>query len=314
MDKEKEGFPITSLREIRVLMNYKNPNVVDVKEIVVNKNLDSVFIVMEFVEHDLKGLMENMKEDTRFLSSEVKCLMIQLLAGVAHLHENWILHRDLKTSNLLYNNKGILKVADFGLARDYGSPLKSYTQPVVTLWYRAPELLLGTKTYTTAIDMWSVGCIFAELITKEPLFPGRSELDQLDKVFKMLGTPNETIWPGLSELPSAKKINFSYQPYNNLRHKFPFVTESCYDLLNRMLAYDPSKRITAAQALDHPYFKENPRAKDPILMPTWPSKAVGVVKKKSSLDDEQMKERILIEEKNDKDRYGHSRDRSYDLN
>jgi cell division cycle 2-like protein len=224
MVREKEGFPITSLREITTLITYKHPNIVDVKEIVVGKSLDSIFIVMEFLEHDLKDLMSEMKEDTRFLTSEVKCLMIQLLEAVAHLHENWIIHRDLKTSNLLYNNQGILKVADFGLAREYGSPLKPYTNMVVTLWYRAPELLLGAKTYTTAIDMWSVGCIFAELLTKEPLLPGRSELDQLDKMFKLLGTPNETIWPGLHDLPNANKINFTHQPYNNLRQKNTF----CY--------------------------------------------------------------------------------------
>ena len=309
MDQEKEGFPITSLREVKVLMNYKHPYIVDVKEIVVGRNLDSIFIVMEYLDHDLKGLMETMKEDTRFLQSEVKCLMHQLLSGVAHLHENWIIHRDLKTSNLLYNNKGTLKIADFGLARDYGSPLKPYTSMVVTLWYRAPELLLATKTYTAAIDMWSVGCIFAELISKEPLLPGRSELDQLDKMFKLLGTPNEKIWPGLSDLPNAKKLNFSHQPYNSLRQKFPYITEACYDLLNSMLTYDPKKRITASQALEHNYFKESPRMKDIDLMPTWPASHEGKKKKNGSLDDvNDMKQRIIESDNNE--RYGR-RDRSY---
>ncbi len=131
-------------------------------------------------------------------------------------------------------------------------------------------------------------------------------------MFKLLGTPNETIWPGLSELPNAKKINFSHQPYNNLRQKFPFITEACYDLLNRMLTYDPVKRITAIQALEHPYFKESPRAKDPLMMPTWPLKLpTSGAKRKSSLDDEQIKERKILEEKNDAERYLHARDRSY---
>jgi cell division cycle 2-like protein len=138
---------------------------------------------MEFLEHDLKSLMEVMKaRSATFLQSEVKTVMVQLLSAVRHLHDNWIIHRDLKTSNLLMNNRGMIKVADFGLARRFGSPMAPMTQLVVTLWYRAPELLLGAKEYTTAIDMWSIGCIFAELVNNEPLMQGRNELDQLAKV------------------------------------------------------------------------------------------------------------------------------------
>jgi len=169
----------------------------------VGNNLNSIFIVMEYVDHDIKTLMEEMPKP--FLPSEVKCVMRHLLSAIGHLHDNWVLHRDLKTSNLLYNNKGMLKVADFGLAREYGSPLKPYTLNVVTLWYRAPELLLGAKQYSTAIDMWSIGCIFAELISKQPLLQGRTEIDQIDKIFRLLGTANEKIWPGFSQLPNAKK-------------------------------------------------------------------------------------------------------------
>ncbi|XP_051122431.1 cyclin-dependent kinase G-2 isoform X2 [Andrographis paniculata] len=205
MEKEREGFPLTSLREINILLSLHHPSIVDVKEVVVGSNLDSIFMVMEYMEHDLKGLMETMKQP--FSQSEVKCLMLQLLGGIKYLHDNWVLHRDLKTSNLLLNNCGELKICDFGLARQYGSPLKPYTHMVVTLWYRAPELLLGAKQYSTAIDMWSLGCIMAELLSKEPLFNGKTEVDQLDKIFKILGTPSETIWPGLSKLPGAK-VNF----------------------------------------------------------------------------------------------------------
>lgn len=139
---------------------------------------------MEFVEHDLKALMESMTSP--FLQSEIKTLMHQLLSAVACLHENWIVHRDLKTSNLLMNNRGQIKVADFGLARRFGHPLGHMTQLVVTLWYRAPELLLGATEYDRAIDMWSVGCIFAELVNKEPLFPGKGEIDQLSLVKKQI--------------------------------------------------------------------------------------------------------------------------------
>ncbi|KAG8568891.1 hypothetical protein GDO81_014194 [Engystomops pustulosus] len=143
MEKEKEGFPITSLREINTILKAQHDNIVRVREIVVGSNMDKIYIVMNYVEHDLKSLMETMKQP--FLPGEVKTLMIQLLRGVRHLHDNWILHRDLKTSNLLLSHAGILKVGDFGLAREYGSPLKPYTPIVVTLWYRAPELLLGAK-------------------------------------------------------------------------------------------------------------------------------------------------------------------------
>lgn len=134
MEKEREGFPLTSLREINILLSFHHPSIVDVKEVVVGSSLDSIFMVMEYMEHDLKGLMETMKQP--FSQSEVKCLMLQLLEGIKYLHDNWVLHRDLKTSNLLLNNCGELKICDFGLARQYGSPLKPYTHLVVTLWYR----------------------------------------------------------------------------------------------------------------------------------------------------------------------------------
>ncbi|KAI9312454.1 kinase-like domain-containing protein [Dichotomocladium elegans] len=273
LDKEKNGFPVTSLREIYTLMNAKHPNIVNVREIVMGNHLDQVFIVMDFIEHDLKTLMTDMR--TPFLQSEVKTLMIQLLSAVALLHDNWIIHRDLKTSNLLLNNRGEIKVADFGLARKYGSPLGHMTQLVVTLWYRAPELLLGGKEYTTAIDMWSIGCIFAELVNNEPLLPGRSEIDQIDKIFKLLGAPNEKIWPGFFDLPHAKNVSLAQPSYSSLRSKFPYLTEAGMDLLARLLAYDPKQRITAEQALKHPYFSESPPPKDPALFPTWPSKGSG---------------------------------------
>lgn len=143
---------------------------------------------MDFVEHDMKSLLETMREKKQvFLPGEIKCLMIQLLRAIGHLHDNWILHRDLKTSNLLLSHNGILKVGDFGLAREYGSPLKPYTPIVVTLWYRAPELLLGQKEYSTHIDVWSIGCILAELVQMKPLFCGKSEQDQLHLMYKLLG-------------------------------------------------------------------------------------------------------------------------------
>ncbi|KAK8516723.1 hypothetical protein V6N13_080828 [Hibiscus sabdariffa] len=295
MEKEREGFPLTSLREINILLSFHHPSIVDVKEVVVGSNLDSIFMVMEYMEHDLKGLMETMKQP--FSQSEVKCLMLQLLEGVKYLHDNWVLHRDLKTSNLLLNNQGELKICDFGLARQYGSPLKPYTHLVVTLWYRAPELLLGARQYSTAIDMWSLGCIMAELLSKEALFSGKTEFDQLDKIFRTLGTPNETIWPGFSKLPGVK-VNFvkhqlpalgdsilTFWPplvtvqYNLLRKKFPatsftgtpVLSDAGFDLLNKLLTYDPEKRLTAEDALNHEWFHEVPLPKTKAFMPTFPA-------------------------------------------
>jgi cell division cycle 2-like protein len=281
MEKEKEGFPLTSLREINILLSFRHPNIVNVTEVVVGNSLDSIFMVMEFMEHDLKNLMDEMRAP--FTISEVKCYMAQLLAGVAYLHANWVLHRDLKTSNILVNNRGELKICDFGMARQYGSPLRPYTHMVVTLWYRPPELLLGCTTYSTAVDMWSCGCIAAELLARQPLLPGRSEIEQLDKIFKLLGTPHDGIWPGFSNLPLVRKVKFVQQPYNNLRNRFPArgpdgraaLSDAGFDLLNRLLAYDPAKRLSAEEALAHPWFAESPPAKDKALMPTMPTRADG---------------------------------------
>ncbi|KAM0835129.1 hypothetical protein ACQ4PT_063144 [Festuca glaucescens] len=304
MENEREGFPLTSLREINILLSFHHPSIVDVKEIVVGSG-DSTYMVMEYMEHDLKAVMETMKQP--YSQSEVKCLMLQLLEGVKYLHDNWVIHRDLKTSNILLNNRGELKICDFGLSRQYGSPLKPYTQLVVTLWYRAPELLLGATEYSTAIDMWSMGCIMAELLTKKPLFDGKHDIDQLNKIFKMLGTPNEGIWPGYSKLPGAK-AKFPKQPYNKLREKFPAVSftggltlsEAGFDLLNRMLTYDPETRISADAALKHEWFREAPLPQSRDLMPTFPSlneqdrRMRKRVKSPDPLEEQRMKEQGSI--------------------
>ncbi|KAK7265575.1 hypothetical protein RJT34_33196 [Clitoria ternatea] len=272
---DREGFPMSSLREMNILLSFNHPSIVDVKEVVVD-DYDGTFMVMEHMEYDLKGLMEVKKKP--FSISEIKSLMQQLLEGVKYLHGNWVLHRDLKTSNILLNSEGELKICDFGLSRQYGSPLKPYTPVVVTLWYRAPELLLGAKEYSTAIDMWSVGCIMAELIAKEPLFKGKSELEQLNKIFQTLGTPDEKIWPGLSKLPGSK-AKFVKQPYNMLRKKFPatsftgspVLSELGFDLLKKLLTYDPAERITAEEALCHDWFQEGslPKSDFNPIFPSW---------------------------------------------
>ncbi|WVW81351.1 hypothetical protein I302_103342 [Kwoniella bestiolae CBS 10118] len=280
LDEEKQGFPITSLREVMALMQAgEHPNVVGVREIVVGDTLNQVFIVMPFIEHDLKTLLADMPHP--FLQSEVKTIMSQLLSAVAHCHANWILHRDLKTSNLLMNNRGQIKVADFGLARKFGDPLGEMTQLVVTLWYRSPELLLGAKEYTTSVDIWSIGCIFAELMQGEPLFPGKGEIDQINRIFQLLGRPNDELWPGYSSLPLVAKINPIGPMFSTLRQKFKHLTYEGHNLLSALLCYDPKRRISAEEAGKHPYFSENPLPKHPDLFASFPSQAAGEKRHKS---------------------------------
>ncbi|KDQ63776.1 hypothetical protein JAAARDRAFT_148442 [Jaapia argillacea MUCL 33604] len=280
MDEEKHGFPITALREINALMSCRHENVVNIREVVVGDTLTQVFVVMDFIEHDLKTLLTLMPSP--FLQSEIKTLMIQLLSAVGHCHERWILHRDLKTSNLLMNNRGTIKVADFGLARRYGDPVGvgGLTQLVVTLWYRAPEVLMGATTYSTAIDMWSVGCIFAELLLKEPLFQAKSELELISMIFKLLGPPTSSSWPEFSSLPLAKSLSLPAPHHGGMRQRFQYLTNAGLDLMGKMLTYDPERRITAEEALQHPYFKESPLPKHPDLFGSFPSAAAGEKRRK----------------------------------
>ncbi|XP_061029141.1 cyclin-dependent kinase 10 isoform X1 [Eubalaena glacialis] len=268
MDKEKDGVPISSLREITLLLRLRHPNIVELKEVVVGNHLESIFLVMGYCEQDLASLLENMP--TPFSEAQVKCIVLQVLRGLQYLHRNFIIHRDLKVSNLLMTDKGCVKTADFGLARAYGIPVKPMTPKVVTLWYRAPELLLGTTTQTTSIDMWAVGCILAELLAHKPLLPGTSEIHQVDLIVQLLGTPSENIWPGFSQLPLVSQYSLRKQPYNNLKHKFPWLSEAGLRLLNLLFMYDPKKRATAGDCLESSYFKEKPLPCEPELMPTFP--------------------------------------------
>ena len=271
MDEATDGFPLTALREVNILLSLDHPSIVNVNEVVVGSKLNFVFMVMEYVENDLKGLMDQMAQSSspKFTIPETKALMLQLLSGMSYLHENWIMHRDLKMSNILVTNSGDLKICDFGLARQFGG-VGRYTQLVVTLWYRAPELLLGSTTYGPAIDVWSLGCIFGELLAGSPLFNGRAEIDQLQKIFKLLGTPNDKIWPEFSSLPSVQKVTFAEQPYNKLRQKFPQastgLSDKGYELLNHLLTYDPARRLTCSEALSDAFFEEYPPPQRPVFM------------------------------------------------
>lgn len=276
------GFPVTALREIQTLNAARgHRHIVDLREVVVGENMvgdqGEVFLVMDFLEHDLKTLMDEMDEP--FLPSEVKTLMLQLGSAVEWLHDRWILHRDLKTSNILMNNRGEIKLADFGMARFVGlPPPQNLTTLVVTLWYRSPELLLSTPTYTTAVDMWSLGCIFAELLTNTPLLQGKNEVEQLTKIFDLCGIPTEATWPGFRRLPNAKSLRLPtnpgpQNPAAKIRAKFPFLTASGTGLLAELLSLDPEKRPGAKEVLSHAYFREDPRPKSTAMFPTFPSKA-----------------------------------------
>jgi len=184
----------------------------------------------------------------------------QLVNGVAYCHGKRVLHRDLKPQNLLIDQQGVLKIADFGLARAFSTPIKTYTHEVVTLWYRAPEILLGQRQYSTPVDIWSVGCIMAEMVTQAPLFPGDSEIDTVFKIFRLLGTPDESTWPGVSKLPDFKPTfpKWRVSPLAKLAEAVPQLADDKQglDILSKMLAYDPAARITAVHALSHPWFND----------------------------------------------------------
>ncbi|XP_058764487.1 cell division control protein 2 homolog 1-like isoform X1 [Vicia villosa] len=214
-----------------------------------------LYLVFEYLDLDLKKHMDSSPEfikDPR----QVKMFLYQMLCGIAYCHSHRVLHRDLKPQNLLIDRRtNSLKLADFGLARAFGIPVRTFTHEVVTLWYRAPEILLGSRHYSTPVDVWSVGCIFAEMSNRRPLFPGDSEIDELFKIFRILGTPNEDTWPGVTSLPDFKST-FPRWPAKDLAAVVPNLEPAGLDLISSMLCLDPSKRITARSAVEHEYFKD----------------------------------------------------------
>uniref|UniRef100_A0A8C3YRU7 cyclin-dependent kinase n=1 Tax=Catagonus wagneri TaxID=51154 RepID=A0A8C3YRU7_9CETA len=250
LDLETEGVPSTAIREISLLKELKHPNIVRLLDVVHSEK--KLYLVFEFLSQDLKKYMDTMPA-SELPPHLVKSYLLQLLQGVHFCHAHRVIHRDLKPQNLLISELGAIKLADFGLARAFGVPLRTYTHEVVTLWYRAPEILLGSRFYSTAVDVWSIGCIFAEMVTRRALFPGDSEIDQLFRIFRTLGTPSEATWPGVTQLPDYKG-SFPKWTGKGLEEIVPSLEPEGRDLLTQFLQYDPSRRISAKAALAHPYF------------------------------------------------------------
>jgi len=253
LDADVEGVPSTAIREISLLKELNHAAIVKLMDVVhCDKRL---YLVFEYLDGDLKRYMDS-AQPTGIPLPQVKSFLLQLLQGIAFCHSHRVLHRDLKPQNLLISNSGKIKLADFGLARAFGVPVRLYTHEVVTLWYRAPEILLGTRYYSTAVDIWSIGCIFVEMITRKALFQGDSEIDQLFRIFRTLGTPDEQIWPGVTTLPDFKS-SFPKWPPTDLVRLIPSLDKEGHDLLMHMLVYEPFSRISGKNALSHPYFDDD---------------------------------------------------------
>lgn len=270
MDNEKEGFPITALREIKILQALKNENIVNLLEICRAKptpynrsnNKMTVYLVFEFCEHDLAGLLSN--PVVKFSLAEMKKVMQQLINGLYYIHSNKLLHRDIKAANILITKSGKLKLADFGLARAFSDKQTRYTNRVVTLWYRPPELLLGERNYGPAIDLWGAGCIMAEMWTRSPIMQGNTEQHQLTLISQLCGAITPAVWPGVEKLELYNKIELPKDDKRKVKERLQKFVKDQYalDLLDKLLSLDPSKRIDADGALNHDFFWVDPLPQD----------------------------------------------------
>ena len=268
MENEKEGFPITALREIKILQLLRHENIVNLIEIcrtratAANKHKSTFYLVFDFAEHDLAGLLSNV--NVKFSLGEIKKVMQQMLNGLYYIHSNKIIHRDMKAANVLITKQGILKLADFGLARAFSSNANGkpnrYTNRVVTLWYRPPELLLGERNYGPPVDLWGVGCIMAEMWTRSPIMQGNTEQTQLNLIAQLCGTITTEVWPGVDNLDLFRKIEIPKGCRRRVKERLkPYVKDSyACDLIDKLLYLDPAKRVDADAALNHDFFWTDP--------------------------------------------------------
>lgn len=273
-EQEENGFPITAIREVKILKALKHPNIVKLREIVTSKEQGeipkNVFMVFEYLEFDLTGILET--PEIRLSQDHIKSWTQQLLSGVHYMHTNKVIHRDLKASNILVNRNGELKIADWGLARSWNKEMKRLTNRVITLWYRPPELLLGCVEYDTKIDMWSVGCIVAEMFRRSGFLRGGNEAAQLDLTFRTCGHPTLSEWPNISQMcplwknfePKSGETPFPRRVREALKMQLPhpgWMTEKAKDLIDNLMILNPDNRWSAEKALDADYFFENPIVK-----------------------------------------------------
>ncbi|XAR57130.1 Cyclin-dependent kinase [Bertholletia excelsa] len=255
-------------REILILRRLDHPNVVKLQGLVTSRMSCSLYLVFDYMEHDLAGLVAS--PGIKFTEAQVKCYMHQLLSGLEHCHNQNVLHRDIKGSNLLVDNGGVLKIADFGLASSFDPNHKQpMTSRVVTLWYRPPELLLGATDYGVGVDLWSAGCILAELLAGKPIMPGRTEVEQLHKIFKLCGSPSEEYWKK-SKLPHATIFKPQQSYKRCIIETFKDFPPSALPLIETLLAVDPAERQTATAALRSEFFTTKPYACDPSSLPKYP--------------------------------------------
>ena len=251
LENEDEGMPSTAIREISILKQLNHPNIVNLLDLIHGEK--KLYLVFEYLNHDLKKYLN--LNNGPLEPQIVKSYLYQILLAIKYCHSKRILHRDLKPQNLLIDKNGIIKVGDFGLARAFGIPIKTLTHEILTLWYRAPEILLGQKEYSTPIDIWSIGLIFYEMAHRKPLFAGDCEIDQIFKIFQIFGTPNENNWPGITKLPEFK-LSFPQFKGKGLGSCNCNIDHVGMDLLGKMIQLDPCRRISAKQALNHPFFDD----------------------------------------------------------
>lgn len=248
-----EGMDITALREITILKEISHENIVKIHELFYG--MKSLYIAYEYIDCELTKIIQPLNNE-ELPESLIKGLMLQMLKGLAEIHRYNVLHRDIKPQNLLVNKDGVLKIADFGFARFIASPGREMTAGVISNWYRPPEIFFGAKYYSYGVDIWSTGCIFAEMIKRKPLFQGATEIDILTKIFSLLGIPNESDWPDNNQLDGFKL--FSQGDVITIKKYFAGFSEEGIDLLEKMLALNPNKRISASEALKHPFFSVEP--------------------------------------------------------